>query len=153
MTTTARNSAELRAPDSDDPRLSKIDTSQLEIKKTTTPKEITPMEELVFGRAFTDHMLSLEWTAKTGWLSPQITPYQNLSLDPATSVLHYAFEAFEGMKAFKDKNGQLRLFRPDKNMARLNTSAARIALPTFDGVAMTELIKQFVRLEERFVPG
>lgn len=147
-----RWSSTLRAPDADDPRLSAIDISQLKIDNTTTPKTVTPNAELVFGRAFTDHMLSLEWIAKTGWLAPQIMPYQNLSLDPATSVLHYAFEAFEGMKAFKDKHGQVRLFRPDQNMKRLNNSVARIALPTFDGNAMIELIKTFVKLEERFVP-
>lgn len=98
-------------------------------------------------------MLSLEWTASDGWLAPRITPYQNLSLDPATCVLHYAFEAFEGMKAYKDTQGRVRLFRPDKNMARLNKSVARIALPTFNGEAVIELLKKFVKLEERFIPS
>lgn len=120
---------------------------------TTTPKDLLPPEELVFGRTFTDHMLSIEWTASEGWLSPRITPYQNLSLDPATCVFHYAFECFEGMKAYKDKAGNIRLFRPDKNMARLNKSSARIALPTFDGEALTKLIAQFCQLEERFIPS
>ena len=98
-------------------------------------------------------MLSLEWTAADGWLSPRITPYQNLSLDPATCVFHYAFEAFEGMKAYKDKAGQVRLFRPDKNMARLNASCARIALPMFDQKAAIELLKKFVALEARMIPS
>lgn len=98
-------------------------------------------------------MLSLEWTATDGWLPPRITPYQNLSLDPATCVLHYAFEAFEGMKAYKDASGNVRLFRPDKNMARMNKSAARIALPTFNGEAVINLIKKFVKMEERFIPS
>ena len=143
----------IQAPDAKDPRLRSIDTSKLSITKTTTPKDITPNEELIFGRFFTDHMLSLEWTASEGWLDPRITPYQNLSLDPATCVFHYAFEAFEGMKAYKDKQGQVRLFRPDKNMARLNKSSARIALPTFDGEAVIDLIKRFCALEERFIPS
>jgi branched-chain amino acid aminotransferase len=97
-------------------------------------------------------MLSIEWTTQTGWLPPRITPYQNLSLDPATCVFHYGFEAFEGMKAYRDKNGDIRLFRPNKNMERMNRSAARIALPTFDGEAMIRLIAQFVKLDERFIP-
>ncbi|KAK4543711.1 hypothetical protein LTR36_005356 [Oleoguttula mirabilis] len=143
----------LQAPDASDPKLKAIDVSQLHITKTTTPKALTPHNELVFGRTFTDHMLSLEWTAGEGWLAPRITPYQNLSLDPATCVLHYAFEAFEGMKAYKDKSGQVRLFRPDKNMARLNRSSARIALPTFDGAKFIELLKEFCRVEERFIPS
>lgn len=98
-------------------------------------------------------MLSIEWTASQGWLAPQITPYQNLSLDPATSVFHYAFECFEGMKAYKTSEGQVRLFRPEKNMARLNKSSARIALPTFSSSAFIELMSKFVALEERFIPA
>lgn len=97
-------------------------------------------------------MLSIEWTASQGWLAPRITPYQNLSLDPATCVFHYAFEAFEGMKAYKCKDGSLRLFRPDKNMARLNKSVARIALPTFDGEKFIDLISTFCKLDQRFIP-
>ncbi|KAL2223478.1 cytosolic branched-chain amino acid aminotransferase [Thermoascus aurantiacus ATCC 26904] len=135
-----------------DPRLPGLDPSKLTITKTTTPKEPLPPQELVFGKTFTDHMLSVEWTASDGWLAPRITPYQNLSLDPATCVFHYAFECFEGMKAYKDKNGRIRLFRPDKNMARLNKSSARIALPTFDGDALIKLIGELVKLDSRFIP-
>ena len=98
-------------------------------------------------------MLSIEWTASEGWLPPRITPYQNLSLDPATCVFHYAFTAFEGMKAYKNSDGQVRLFRPDKNMARLNKSSARIALPNFDPNAMIDLLSKFVSMEERFIPA
>lgn len=97
-------------------------------------------------------MLTVEWTASQGWFAPRITPYQNFSLDPATCVFHYAFEAFEGMKAFKDSDGKIRLFRPDKNMQRFNRSVARIALPTFSHSAFIELISKFSALENRFVP-
>ena len=135
------------------PKLTSIDASKLSITKTTTPKDLIPNDELVFGRHFTDHMLSLEWTAQDGWQAPRITPYQNLSLDPATCVFHYAFECFEGMKAYKDDKGNVRLFRPDKNMARLNRSSARIALPNFDSKAMIDLVAQFVKLDERFIPS
>ena len=152
-------------------RLPNIDPSQLSITTTTTPKKILPPEELIFGRSFTgdasapqfhtnakcstyvDHMLSIEWTALQGWLPPRITPYQNLSLDPATCVFHYAFECFEGMKAYKNPEGQIRLFRPDKNMARLNKSSARIALPTVEPNALIDLISRFVAMEERFIPS
>lgn len=98
-------------------------------------------------------MLSIEWTASQGWLAPRITPYQNLSLDPATCVFHYAFECFEGMKAYKNSEGQVRLFRPDKNMKRLNKSSARIALPTFGHQALIDLIKKFSSMEQRFIPA
>lgn len=130
----------------------KIEPDKLSITKTTTPKDLVPNHELIFGHSFTDHMLSIEWTASEGWLSPRITPYQNLSLDPATCVFHYAFTCFEGMKAYKDAQGQIRLFRPNKNMQRLNKSSARIALPTFDGDALIELIGKLVKTDERFIP-
>lgn len=97
-------------------------------------------------------MLSIEWTAKDGWLPARITPYQNLSLDPASCVFHYAFECFEGMKAYKDSAGKVRLFRPAKNMERMNKSSARIALPTFDQPAMIDLIAKFAEMEKRFIP-
>jgi branched-chain amino acid aminotransferase len=97
-------------------------------------------------------MLAMEWSASDGWRAPRITPYQNLSLDPATCVFHYAFECFEGMKAYKDKQGNVRLFRPDKNMERLNKSSARIALPKFDGDALISLIAELVKLDSRFIP-
>ena len=103
-------------------------------------------------RSITDHMLAIEWTTSEGWSTPRITPYQNLSLDPATCVFHYAFECFEGMKAYKDKDGKIRLFRPDKNMERLNKSSKRIALPGFDGKALTKLLAELVKLDQRFIP-
>ncbi|KAJ5149355.1 Branched-chain-amino-acid aminotransferase [Penicillium atrosanguineum] len=133
-------------------QLSALDASKLTVTKTSTPKELTPNKDLVFGKTFTDHMLTIEWTAADGWHTPQIVPYQNLSLDPSTCVFHYAFECFEGMKAYKDNNGGIRLFRPNKNMERLNKSSARIALPTFDGEALTKLIGEFVKLDDRFIP-
>ena len=97
-------------------------------------------------------MLSVEYNAADGWLAPLILPYQNLSLDPATCVFHYGFECFEGMKAYKGTDGKIRLFRPDRNMERLNKSAERIALPTLDGPALIELIQRLVMLDERFLP-
>ncbi len=98
-------------------------------------------------------MLTAEWTKADGWRAPEIRPYENLSLDPASCVFHYAFECFEGMKAYKDAAGRVRLFRPDKNMERLNKSAARIALPTFAPGALAELLARFASLEERFIPA
>ncbi|KAI5866379.1 branched-chain-amino-acid aminotransferase [Durotheca rogersii] len=129
-----------------------LDPSRLTTTKTTSPKTPKDPSQLVFGREFTDHMLTVEWTQADGWLAPSIQPYQNLSLDPATCVFHYAFECFEGMKAYRDAQDRIRLFRPDKNMERLNKSAARIALPTFSPTALIELVARFAVLEQRFIP-
>ncbi|KAI1823494.1 branched-chain amino acid aminotransferase [Xylaria intraflava] len=129
-----------------------VDPAKLVINKTSNPKALKDPSTLVFGQNFTDHMLTIEWTQSSGWQAPKISPYQNLSLDPATCALHYGFECFEGMKAYKDSKGAVRLFRPDKNMARLNKSAARIALPTFSATSLIDLIARFAQLEERFIP-
>ncbi|KAI1974694.1 branched-chain-amino-acid transaminase bat2 [Ophidiomyces ophidiicola] len=129
-----------------------IDASKLTITKTAHPKQLLPPKELVFGSTFTDHMLQAHWNTKDGWLAPEIVPYQDLKLDPATCVFHYAFECFEGMKAYKGKDGSVRLFRPDKNMARLNKSSRRIALPNFDSKAMIKLVGELVKLDSRFIP-
>ena len=99
-----------------------------------------------------DHMLQVRWSESHGWHEPQIIPYGNLSIDPTAGVFNYAFECFEGMKAYKDSNGGIRLFRPNKNMERLNKSSARIALPTVDGDALIKVIGEFVKTDSRFIP-
>ena len=97
-------------------------------------------------------MVSVPWTRDVGWGKPRIHPLENLQLHPACSALHYACQAFEGMKAYRDRNGGTRLFRPDLNMKRLNRSAARLHMPTFDGASALQLLSKFVACEERFVP-
>ncbi|KDR84749.1 hypothetical protein GALMADRAFT_260453 [Galerina marginata CBS 339.88] len=129
-----------------------IDPSKLEIKPNAKPKPLPPSSTLKFGHTFTDHMLTIPWTIEAGWGVPQIQPYGPLSLEPSSTVLHYAQTIFEGMKAYQDPDGRVRLFRPDMNMKRMNTSANRIALPTFDGTALLELIKQLVRIDKHWVP-
>ena len=74
-------------------------------------------------------MLTIPWSSTSGWGIPKIEPYGPLALDPSSTVLHYAPCLFEGMKAYVDKEGTARLFRPDKNMERMNKSAARLAFP------------------------
>lgn len=111
------------------PALAPLDASKLEIKESKNKKALQENSQLVFGKTFTDNMLTVEWEAGKGWGTPQIKEYGKLQLDPSAVVFHYAFECFEGMKAYKDKDGKTRLFRPDMNMKRFNRSAQRIALP------------------------
>ena len=82
-----------------------------------------------FGVNFTDHMAVATWTAADGWHDSAIVPYGPFSLDPATAVLHYAQEIFEGLKAYKHADGSVWLFRPEKNAERMARSARRLALP------------------------
>ena len=68
-----------------------------------------------FGKYYTDHMVVCEWTEKDGWAEPELKSYGPLSLDPATAVFHYGQEIFEGMKAYRQPDGSISLFRPDAN--------------------------------------
>lgn len=107
---------------------------------------------LKFGAVYTDHMLQVSWKDGLGWTAPTIDPLGPISLHPCAQVLHYAVECFEGMKAYKGKDGRLRLFRPEMNMDRLARSAARLTLPQFDKVELLECIKELVRVERDWVP-
>ncbi|KAJ3172389.1 hypothetical protein HDU87_007893 [Geranomyces variabilis] len=127
--------------------------SQLQKQITQKPKSRPPNDKLLFGHTFSDHMLTVEWDAKKGWHAPQIKPYGNLSLDPAAKVFHYGLECFEGMKAYKDAQGKIRLFRPDMNMARLNKSCARLTLPTFDSKELLACIKELLRVDQAWIPS
>ncbi len=125
---------------------------EITITKTTTPKALTPENELGFGRVFTDHMLLVDWTAERGWENARILPFGRIDLHPASTVLHYGAEIFEGLKAYRRADGGVQLFRPLENVKRMNRSAERMSLPQMDEQDMLELITTFVKLEERFVP-
>ncbi|KIY65504.1 branched-chain amino acid aminotransferase II [Cylindrobasidium torrendii FP15055 ss-10] len=130
-----------------------IQPGLLKFIKNTNARAPPPSESLVFGRTFTDHMLTIPWSLIDGWKEPTIQPYGPLSLEPSATCLHYAQTVFEGMKAYRDDTGKVTLFRPDKNMERMNTSAARLALPTFHGPALLELIKELVRTDKHWIPS
>ena len=92
-------------------------------------------------------MLTCAWSADSGWAAPEIKPYGPLSLMPTASVLHYATECFEGMKAYRGHDGKLRLFRPERNCARMLRSATRIALPGFEPSQLQKLIEKLVGVD------
>ena len=125
---------------------------QLTIIKTENPKTMPAENELGFGKHFTDHMLVVEWEAEKGWYDAKIVPFGRISLHPASTVLHYGAEIFEGLKAYRREDGGVQLFRPMENVKRMNRSAERMSLPTMDEEEMLSLIEAFVKLEERFVP-
>ncbi|KAJ3035642.1 branched-chain-amino-acid aminotransferase [Rhizophlyctis rosea] len=127
--------------------------SKLEKTLTKSPKTMLPNNQLLFGKTFSDHMLTVEWDNKNGWHAPELKPYGPLSLDPSCTVFHYAVECFEGLKAYKDKDGKIRLFRPDMNMKRLARSCERLTLPAFDQHELLECIKEFCRTDERWIPN
>ncbi|KAI0706074.1 branched-chain amino acid aminotransferase II [Cytidiella melzeri] len=132
--------------------LPSIEPSRLVVTRSQILKPTPAASSLVFGHTFTDHMLTIPWSAGGGWGAPEIKPYGPLVLDPSATVFHYAQGLFEGLKAYRDANGKITLFRPDMNMKRMNSSAQRIALPTFEGEAVIELIKQLIRIDKHWIP-
>ena len=125
---------------------------ELTVVKTENPKTMPPENELGFGKHFTDHMLVVEWESGKGWYDAKIVPFGRITLHPASTVLHYGAEIFEGLKAYRREDGGVQLFRPLENVKRMNRSAERMSLPTMDEAEMLALIESFVKLEERFVP-
>ncbi|XP_078093601.1 branched-chain-amino-acid aminotransferase, mitochondrial isoform X1 [Mustelus asterias] len=130
----------------------KFKAADLQIELSKHPKEKPDSSKLVFGKSFSDHMLTIEWNAEKGWDKPHIKPLQNLSLHPASSVLHYSIELFEGMKAFRGVDNKIRMFRPDLNMERMHRSALRACLPDFDKKELMECIRKLIEVDREWVP-
>ena len=108
---------------------------------------------LGFGRYFTDHMFIMDYTDGKGWHDARIVPYGPLSLDPACMVFHYAQEMFEGLKAYRTADGTVQLFRPDKNIERMNNTNERLCIPKLDPADVLDAIKALVAAEEEWVPS
>ncbi|KAK4940051.1 putative secondary metabolism biosynthetic enzyme [Elasticomyces elasticus] len=137
------------------PTVAELDASKCTFTSTLNPKKVpAPNSPEVWSQAYTsDHMLTARWTEKSGWEAPEIRPYGPLSIMPTASVLHYATECFEGMKAYRGDDGKVRLFRPDRNAKRFLQSATRIALPGFAPEEFLKLLKKFVGVEaSKWIP-
>ena len=125
---------------------------EIKITKTTTPSQMPSEDKLGFGKVFTDHMFIMDYTCEKGWHDARIVPFGKISLHPASTVLHYGAEIFEGLKAYRREDGGVQLFRPMENIKRMNNSAERMSLPLLDEQDALTILETFVRLEERFVP-
>ncbi|WP_219418679.1 branched-chain amino acid aminotransferase [Pseudonocardia nigra] len=106
-----------------------------------------------FGRYFTDHMVTIKWTAEEGWHDAKVEPYGPLSLDPATMVLHYGQEIFEGLKAYRRLDGSIASFRPDANAARFRASAARMAMAELPDELFLASLRELVSVDNEWVPA
>lgn len=125
----------------------------IKIVKNTSPKAKPDQSNLGFGNYFSDHMFIMDYTEGKGWHDPVIVPYAPLELDPATMVLHYGQAIFEGLKAYKTKDGSILLFRPSKNMERVNISNDRLCIPPVDVDFCVEAIKALVKVDQDWVPS
>ncbi|AWX55060.1 MULTISPECIES: branched-chain amino acid aminotransferase [Brevibacillus] len=125
---------------------------QLTITRTEQKKEKPASDKLGFGVHFTDHMFTMDYTEGKGWHDPQIVPYSPLTLDPAAMVFHYGQAVFEGLKAYRNQEGKVRLFRPDQNFKRMNRSLERMSMPLIDEEFMVEALKQLVAVDKEWIP-
>ncbi|MFT5236999.1 MAG: branched-chain amino acid aminotransferase [Flavobacteriaceae bacterium] len=127
---------------------------KISVQKTTNTKinEID-FENLVFGKDFSDHMFECDF--KNGaWQNPTIRPYGDLTISPSAKVFHYGQAVFEGMKAYKDDNGKVFLFRPDENQIRINKSSKRMSIPEFPKDLFFEALNKLLELDKAWVkPG
>ncbi len=122
------------------------------ITRTENPKAKPDPDKLPFGKIFTDHMFVMDYDPEKGWHDGRVVPYAPLCLDPAAMVLHYGQEMFEGLKAYKTKNGKVQLFRPDMNAKRTNNTNRRMCIPEVDEELFVEAVKTVVGVDKDWIP-
>ena len=131
------------------PHDGRLSASNINMTRSTSTRTVpAPNSPEVWSqKVVTDHMLTCRWTAESGWETPEIRPYGPLNIMPTASCLHYATECFEGMKAYRGDDGKMRIFRPERNTARMLKSATRIALPGFEPEQLQSLIENLVAVD------
>lgn len=115
-------------------------------------KEKPDMNNLGFGKYYTDHMFMMDWYRDKGFVDAKIIPYAPISFDPAALVLHYAQETFEGLKAYKTKDNRILLFRPDMNAKRFQNSNKRLCMPEVPIEDFIQAINDLVKLDSEWIP-
>jgi branched-chain amino acid aminotransferase len=111
------------------------------------------LENPGFGRSFTDHMVTIEYDADKGWHDAKVLPYGDIKLDPANMALHYGQQIFEGLKAYRYKDGSIKAFRAFENAARFNRSAKRLAMPALPEDVFVKAIKELIAVDGEWVPA
>ncbi len=127
-------------------------STQIAIEKALTSKiSEVDFDNLPFGQVTTDHMFVCDYE-NGKWQQPKIMPYQNISLDPSSRIFHYGQSVFEGMKAYKDVDNRIWLFRPDENQKRINISSERLAMPAFPEEYFMDGLKTLLQIESEWIP-
>ncbi|MBC8756638.1 branched-chain amino acid aminotransferase [Kordia sp. YSTF-M3] len=126
-------------------------SNAIKISKVSESKISTvDFDDLEFGKIFTDHMFVCDYIDGV-WQTPEIMPYQPLTIAPSARVFHYGQAVFEGMKAFKDDQDQIWMFRPEDNHERINISSHRMAIPEFPKEFFFEGLTQLLHLEKDWI--
>ena len=128
-------------------------SQKISIQRTDHPKAKPDQSNLGFGQYFSDHMYILDYSKDKGWHDARIVPYGPLAMDPSTMVFHYGQAIFEGLKAYKSKDGKVFLFRPEMNMKRINNSNARMSIPQIDEEFAVEAVKTLVQVDRDWIPS
>ena len=123
------------------------------IEKASQLKVRPNEDNLGFGKYFADHMFTMDYEVGKGWHNAKIIPYGPIVMDPGSMVLHYAQEVFEGMKAYKTKDGKIQLFRPDMNAKRMQKSCERLCMPQIPVEDFVEAVSAVVQHEKNWIPG
>ena len=124
---------------------------EIKIQKASVLKEKPDFSKLGFGKYFTDHMFVMEYTEGEGWKNPRIVPFDYIPVHPASTVLHYGAEIFEGMKAYRVADGY-QMFRPVENIKRMNDSAERLCLPTLPEEFTLKALTELINLDYSWIP-
>ena len=124
---------------------------EIKIQKAKTLKEKPDFSKLGFGKYFTDHMFVMEYTDSEGWKNARIVPFDYIPIHPASTVLHYGAEIFEGMKAYKTEDG-FQMFRPYENVKRMNDSAERLCLPTLSEEFTVKALTELITIDKEWIP-
>ena len=125
---------------------------EIKITRNQNPAAKPDPSTLGFGRIFTEHMFMMDFDPDKGWYDARIIPFGNLSLHPASTVLHYGSEIFEGLKAYRRADGGVQMFRPIENIRRLNNSAERLCLPQIPEDQLMEILDTFISMEKDWTP-
>ncbi len=125
---------------------------EIKIIKNPNPAPKPDPSALGFGKIFTDHMFMMDYSRELGWHDARIVPFAPISLHPASTVLHYGSEIFEGLKAYRREDGKVQMFRPMENIRRMNVSAERLCLPQIPEDLAFEVLTTFVRMEQDWTP-
>lgn len=125
----------------------------IKIERASSLKQKPDENNLGFGQIFTDHMFIMNYKDGKGWHNPRIVPYAPIELYPSAMCFHYAQEIFEGLKAYKGRDGNIRLFRPQENFKRLNRSNKRMAIPEIDEEVALEGLKELINIDKDWVPS
>jgi len=133
------------------------DSLEFEIRPNPAPVSAAERAAMLanpgFGRVFTDHMVTIRYAEGKGWYDARVEARAPIPMDPATAVLHYAQEIFEGLKAYKSDDGGLNLFRADANARRFRASAQRMAMAELPEQVFLDSLKALVEIDRDWVPG